>query len=574
MAADGDASRRRTHASCTVGEYGKNDTIYMNERIDREHTVTSNHLEVEASLLNSMMPFMRRVTHGTVFFDTPFRVHSLVAHNCRRYAALISERGEDEIEKIARSMVSITHGGSLRRFHTPYRNGYIQLAERFRGIRQVSYSVLDALAIPHVFCSTRRGEHDDAHIVLFVAYPKHDPRTIVMYDSTFMTAELVPVPRCSEEEIVERYKATLSETHANMSHAERVATDDDTHIVENTFRSALAHDDKTFAMQRVFHDIENYMCALDMVNEGLAIGRDTVRYVTAPESRLRGAFHPTPCRFYRTGFGVAQRSFECGLFTMYGMNDLARYWRDPSRVHVMSSTRAAHMSARELFSAPRLKTKTFVCMLVTDLMRKYLLNWHISLKPYDLKREYSRTSTAVLCQPQMKEYYDIICQCIETVYSYTFAKRSDRGKVVDVPWISAPDLECNENIDFLFRIVDCAHNSDRESDIYDSIARAFPYIRFLITIVPGMSVTVNYKESKDHRVFLPTPDNTFIYRVDKGLSRMARQSDEHTVRSVLQTTFVPEQSTQRDAYHIELPDESDYVQWIRGVGWMPIASDK
>lgn len=529
----------------------------------------SHQLEREASMLNKITPMMRRKKQGNVYFDTPYRLRTIDMNNRKRFLALLTKYGKDEDKNILRSVVSVFARGSVVDFWTKYRAGYTIMAERFRGTRHACFPMLDAYVLPHIFEDSTPNSNN-AHIVIFAVYPKQNPPKIVMYDSTYTGEYPVIVKRCDDIDLTTKYHSAFRQFEQHLSQNERVCRGSTVQSAKKALSVLFRSSNTNFAQRIAFHHIENFMHALQFVQDGLAMGRDTVRHCKASESEKRGSFSPPSYKFYIAGYGTCQRTLECGLFACYGMQDIAKNWRNPCVVHEMSSVRARSIDPNAFFLGPRMDTDMYTAVTTADFVRRYLFNWRVILDPNTKQRESYKLAMAVVAPASARRLYSLVKTCTQTAYKYVFDIMPENGMPPNLPWIDVSELNGKQNIDILIRIVDLDDPHAQESETYDAIARIFPYIRMLITVCSDMSIVMNYRHPTDHRLYQSNVDASYIYRLDRGVPRMARYSDSRTTQAVMWTTFIPQEQSRRDSFSTELPDRCDAVQWVTGGGWLPV----
>lgn len=579
-------------------------------------------LDRESSCLNNLARVMRSHEQGNIHFDSAHRLVTLEHHNRKRMLSLFSRemdynegngedsehhlhgRHEESFNEMLESAVIVKHGGSIDDFWMRYRNGDIVVASKFRNTSDGSFKTIHAYAIPHMFPCTRRdadGVNDGeatttaayGHVVLFVCYPKMNPPRIVMYDPNYDRDEERVVQRCDEYALAVAYNRAFRQEQNSVWPAQRMSFDVECETRGRAHVAVMRQPSRTtFAQQMAFHALENFMHALEFVDHGFVTGCDTHKRVKMPKSKQHGKFMPSAYRFCVHGYGLhstdADYSLSSGLIACAGMRDILMNWHCAhNRQHVMSFAggerrRSWHSVVESLservFDTPCMSTVDYTAYVVSNMICRFLLCRRTVKEPKSgCIREISPSTVMAFGRSTMREYVEALDKFYKLGYKNIFSS-STQDNCIGVQWEDFTDVHSGKSIDVLVRFVDCEpsrRNVDDtyERDVYEKLSKLLPYVRYMITVTPYMSISVNYKKCVDMRLHVPKPDYALLYRLHADTQRMLRSSDRDTTYATLYSTFPPHLVSRRGAFSVELPACGNVVQWITGLGWLPLSGD-
>lgn len=557
------------------------DTVFMSNRIRDGDMMTSEHLDKESHMLNIVAPFMRLYKKGAVHFESPYLLRILAMHKRKKFVSMVAQ-GQRR-ERMQSSTVSVLDEGNVDDFWLKYRNSDLVVASRFRSTRNVAFKTLDAIVIPHIMSreldddgaiSDNRGAEEPSHIVLFVCYPKL--RKIYVYDSLYDKGAPSRVKRLTEDEVRQKY-------HSLMAQRNRAASGfGGPPLWRNTMISASKLDDRAderyamsvvigyrwceYGMRMAMHQIENFIQALEIVQMGVVEGRNSDKAAVARKSTMHGNYKPEPFRFVHAGYagGRTQKSNDCGLWATLGMHDIARNWSNPSVPHSMSVD--VRKQPEAFFARPSFDAIQYTAAIVVDMIRKYVLSWrYINTECKNIR--VPTMSTLIISLPSVEPYADAINDFYNAACANVFPEIADATRST-IERVDASQLTSQRAVDVLVWVVDARGHSWSERDVYESIMRTLPSVRFVFIVHPGQSVGMYFRRPVDDRRYTRTPGSTLVYSLPPDADQLHRQ-DEHTAVASSIFVFSPNRESRKDSLVVELPTPSTrYLQWMTGVGWL------
>jgi hypothetical protein len=550
------------------------ETVFMSNRVEARNAMCTEHLEKESHLLNTVAPFMRRYEHGVVHFDSPYLLRILAKHKRTKFVAMMAE-GKYRYE-MQRSTVEVFADGSLDRFWYKYRSTDLALASRFRANRNVAFRFMDALVIPHIMSRELDDEGNEpresenmAHIVVFVCYPKL--RKIYVYDSLYDKSSPSRLARLRHSDVSAKYDSIVAERFRRNQFGSM-------NPMSSPPQSSRRQDNENYALsvvigyrwcqyglQMAMHQIENFVHALEIVQQGIVEGRDSDKSVIAPKSAIHGAFVPEPFKFVHAGFpgGAVQKHSECGLWATLAMHDFARNWRNPTVPHALSADLS---DPRAFFARPRFNAVDYTAVIVADMIRRYILTWR-HFDPSNANIRVPTMSALIIALPSVRPFSDAIKEFYNAACAYTFPRHADTTRS-NMEQIDASQLTRQRSVDVLVWVVDARNRSDSERDVYEAIGNNLTSIRFLFIVHPGQSVGVYFRRPVDDRRYRGNTAQTLVYSVPPGTESLYRMDSGTAVASSLYV-FGPNRESRKDSLIVELPTPNTrYVQWTTGVGWM------
>ena len=563
----------RDHTQVAVDK-NVSDTVFMNNNVQPDDMMSTEHLDKESHMLNLVSPFMRRKKHGIIHYESPYLLRILAAHKRKKFIAMLAE-GQDSAT-MQRSTVNVMNGGSMDTFWFKYRSAELAIASRFRSTRNIAFKTIDALIVPHIMSRELDDEgapfgkdqgENGAHIVLFVCYPKL--RSIYVYDSMYDRATPSNVPRLDYFEVASKYDSILKAKSRGVGN-------------DNYFNSTMSASDyeqnKKYAMsvligyrwckygmQMAFHQIENFLHALEIVQKGIVEGRDSDKAPVALKSDVHGTFLPDQFKFVHAGFpdGRTQQFNDCGLWATLAMHDFARNWKTPSRAHSLCTSVA---SPRAFFTRPSFNVIDYTAAVLVDMIRKYVLSWRY----FDSDKRAIKVPTMsalLLAMPRVEPFAVAIEEFYNAACASMFPAEADTTRS-EMERIDPSQLTSQRAVDVLIWVVDARNREHSERKVYELIGKALPSIRFLFIVHPGQSIGVYFRKPVDDRRFCRSPGTTLVYSVPPGTQQVHRLDDDIAVATALYV-FCPSRESRKDSMVIELPTpNTHYVQWLTGVGWL------
>jgi hypothetical protein len=558
---------RDQHMKLVTGERARS-TIYLDTDVDDRSTMDTEHLERERHMLNMVSPYMRRYADGNIFFASPYTLRLLALHKRKKFVAMHMAGGNSRAMR--ESSMSIMFGGHIDKFWRTYRCTDMALASKFRSTSHMSFKSIDAMVVPHIMISETSSNGSCPHIVVFVCYPKL--KRIYMYDSMCESSTPALIDRLSSYDVHNQYDYSISRREKMRTpylgpSVQSVSFDECNDALSAVFEYKWCNYGKRMA----FHQLENYMHGLDMVQAGIITGRDCDKRASASLSEQHGEFKPELYKFYQVGFrgGNAQKTYECGLWATLAMRDVACNWRNPSRPHSMS----IDPSRKEnFFMQPRFTAIEYTAAVVVDILKNFLILWRY-VEPRGEKLRMKPLSTLILANTNQKELANLIRSFYNTMCSAVYPSSVDTSSI-RVEYIDASQLTTHRSIDALIWLPDFESNMQSERTVYESILATFPVVRFLIEACHGQQVYFNYRDSVDDRRVTPNPAATLIYSVDPRTEQINRDDADLVVPSALYS-FSPDRISRKNSFVVELPVRgTEHVQWITGNGWLCYSTQK
>ena len=300
----------------------------------------------ESRACNFLAPIIRDSKHGGVYCDSLYVLEFLRRRRNEKNSAIISslkiknQLHSNEFKRLVAANFKILDDGHIENFWKIYRNPDINLTNLTDKRFSIRYKSAKAFLFPCYMGQVYSGDTSKSHVVLFAIYSDPLIRQIIMYDSLIKSTQPELIKRFDFEGNVLNEKDLIFSTQ------------------EKT--------DKIF-IQKTFHLLESYIHALELFDNKIVMYESDYFVKTSSGLAKQQFFKPQKYKFFRTGYSnhTIQKYHDCSYFTVFGMYNILRHWRQPAYPHVMK-----FKEYDQILERPVITVNQFICCSIIDYLIK------------------------------------------------------------------------------------------------------------------------------------------------------------------------------------------------------------